>query len=279
MIENPYSYVFPFMPELTNPVVSLISVGIEYRMGTEYYYDNKDRMLNGYLFQYTLSGSGILCIGDKEYEIQPSQAFFIPIPSDTRYFCNLKKRERWEFMYFLIQSDFLNEYYNLITNKTSNIMTMSPDSGPIQFLQEIINLTRNGHITNFSTASSLAFDFINRLYYHYMDNSENYSKRNREIMHYLDYHFSDLDSIEKIAETYNISLSHLSREFARDTGLSPIKYLTRVRVQHAKKLLQTTVLPISEIGRLCGYNQTNYFCKVFRENVGQSPTQYRNCIN
>lgn len=279
MIDNPYSYVFPFMPELTNPVVSLISVGIEYRMGTEYYYDNKDRMLNGYLFQYTLSGSGILCIGEKEYEIQPSEAFFIPIPSDTRYFCNLKKRERWEFMYFLIQSDFLREYYNLITGKASNIMTMPADSSPIQFLQEIINLTRNGHITNFNTASSLAFDFINRLYYYHMDNSENYSKRNREIMHYLDYHFSDLDSIEKIAEMYNISLSHLSREFAKDTGLSPIKYLTKVRVQNAKKLLQTTMLPVTEIGKLCGYNQTNYFCKVFKENVGQSPMQYRNCIN
>lgn len=75
MIENPYSYVFPFVPELTKPIISLISVGIEYRMGTEYYYDNKERMLNGYLFQYTLSGSGILCIGNNEYEIQPSQAF------------------------------------------------------------------------------------------------------------------------------------------------------------------------------------------------------------
>ncbi len=273
-----FSYVFPFISELENPIVTLISVGTETRSGTEYYYDNKDRMLNGYLFQYTLSGSGILYLGKEKYEILPGQAFFIPIPSDTRYLCNVRKRERWKFMFILLQSSFLDEYYRLITKKNSCILDLATDSIPIQFLSEICNQAKNGHITNFNSASSIAFDFINRLYYHSLSNHENYSKRNREIMLYINEHYAALDGISAIAELYHISASHLSREFTEDTGISPVKYLTKVRIQQAKKLLQTTSLSIGEIAKRCGYHQTNYFCKVFREMTGQTPLQYRSCI-
>lgn len=276
MVKNPYGYVFPFTPELHSPLISLISVGVETRSGAEYYYDNKNRLLGGYLFQYTLGGSGILCINDKEYEIQPNQAFLIPIPSDTRYYCNIKKRDEWDLMYMLIQSDYIDEYYQLITKKAGNIFTLDENSVPIQFLNEIINQAKNMHITNFNTASSIAFDFINRLYFHFRDNNEMYTKRNREIIHYMTEHFSTVDSIENIAELYGISSSHLSRDFANDTGMSPIKFLTKLRIEHAKKLLQTTLLPISEIAEQCGYKQTNYFCKIFKDTVGQTPLQYRN---
>lgn len=278
MIISPYSYVFPFVSELTNPVISLISVGTEIRFGTEYYYDNKDRMLNGYLFQYTVKGSGILYIENRKYEISPSQAFFIPIPGDSRYFCNLEKREPWEFIYILIQSNCLDEYYQQIIKQKTNIFSMPEDSSPVQFLLDIINQSKNGHITNFNTASSMAFDFINRLYGYCRDNSEAYTKRNREIIHYINEHFSSIESISDIADMYHISSSHLSREFAGDVGITPIKYLSKVRIQHAKKLLQTTMMSVAEISESCGYSQTNYFCKIFKENVGQSPLQYRNCI-
>ncbi|MGN0504977.1 MAG: AraC family transcriptional regulator [Lachnospiraceae bacterium] len=278
MTTDLYHYAFPFLTELSDPIIRLISLGIECQIGPGYYYDNKERMLNGYLFQYTISGSGILCIGDREYEILPSHALFIPIPSDTRYYCNTKKQEPWKFMYILVQSTHMEEYYQLIIKKASNILTLSKDSAPVQCLLDIINQTKNGHITNFCTASSLAFDFMNRLYYHYMNNSENYSKRNREIIHYINNNFASINGIETIAELYHISASHLSREFTSDTGITLIKYLTEVRILHAKKLLQTTLLPVSEVSRRCGYSQTNYFCKVFKENVGQTPLQYRNCV-
>ncbi len=276
MVKNPFSYVFPFTPELSSPLISLISVGIETRSGTEYYYDNKNRMLGGYLFQYTLAGSGILCINDKEYEVLPGQGFFIPIPSDTRYYCNIKKRDEWDLMYMLIESNYLDEYYQLITKKAGNIFNLDTNSAPIKFHNEIINQARNMHITDFNTASSIAFDFVNRLYFHFKDNNEMYTKRNREIIHYMTEHFDTIDSIENIADIYGISSSHLSRDFANDTGISPIKFLTKLRIEHAKKLLQTTLLPISEIAEHCGYKQTNYFCKIFKDTVGQTPMQYRN---
>lgn len=273
MISELQTFVFSFMPELSHPIVSLISVGTELRSEGEYYYDNTYRNLNGYLFQYTLEGKGGLTLSGHKHIIEPRQAFFIKIPSDTMYYSI--PGEDWKFIYILIQSDYLDEYYQQIVHKTGNIINLSPDSNIAGLLNDIFNQAKNNHITNFNLASSLAYEFINKLYAHFMVNSDNYSKRNREIVHMLETDFDNIESISSISEYYNISTSHLTREFTEEVGISPIKYLTKVRITYARKLLQSTNMSVAEISKLCGYSRSNYFCKIFKEVVGISPLVYR----
>lgn len=279
MLNEYYCNVFSFMTELKNPPIAITSVGHEIRMGREYYYDNCERQMNGYLFQYTLSGNGLLYDGNTRRIAGKGQAFFIPIPSETRYCCNLESHEPWEFIFIHVKGECLQEYFEHIYNKNGYILTLDRDSVPVKFLFDISNQTQNGHINSFNHASRLAFEFITKLYDYYFDNSDIYSKRNRDIISIIETNFKDMGAIADIAESFHISPSHMTRDFVSEVGITPVKYLTKVRILHAKKLLQNTNMTVGEIAAECGYAQENYFCRIFKSTVGQTPLQYRNFLS
>lgn len=59
------------------------------------------------------------------------------------------------------------------------------------------------------------------------------------------------------------------------TGLRPVEYLTRLRLEEAVRLLNTTSLPIDTISSRCGFGDGNYFSKVFRSHMSLSPRAFR----
>lgn len=66
-----------------------------------------------------------------------------------------------------------------------------------------------------------------------------------------------------------------SRSFRREIGISPIEYLSNVRLEHAMQLLTTTNLSINEIAVLSGFSNGNYFAKVFKRKLGFTPSDYK----
>ncbi|MBQ8145062.1 MAG: AraC family transcriptional regulator [Butyricicoccus sp.] len=79
----------------------------------------------------------------------------------------------------------------------------------------------------------------------------------------------------KIAKSQNITTSYFRSIFKSITGLSPIEYLNRVRILRALDLLQTTELPITEIALKVGFNDPNYFSRLFKRILGYSPRHFR----
>jgi AraC-like DNA-binding protein len=77
----------------------------------------------------------------------------------------------------------------------------------------------------------------------------------------------------------NMSVTSYNREFKRQLNTSPTKYIIGKRIQLAKELLETTNLSITEISLTCGYNDINFFSRVFKETSGCSPTSYKQKIN
>lgn len=72
-----------------------------------------------------------------------------------------------------------------------------------------------------------------------------------------------------------MSEGYLSKLFKRVTGLGFKEYLIAVRIINAKALLKNSAKSVSEIAFDCGFNDSNYFSKIFREHTGRSPLQYR----
>ncbi len=85
---------------------------------------------------------------------------------------------------------------------------------------------------------------------------------------------SDL-SLNEVAAQVNFSPNHFSVVFRDETGENFRDYLTRIRLEQAKKLLQTSKLKCSEIALQCGYNDPHYFSLIFRKNYGMTPQRYR----
>jgi len=82
-------------------------------------------------------------------------------------------------------------------------------------------------------------------------------------------------SLRFLARELKISPSYLSRVFRDKSGERLAEYITRTRIQNAADGLRTTQLSVKAIGAACGFNDTSYFCRVFRQLIGQTPQDYR----
>ena len=78
-----------------------------------------------------------------------------------------------------------------------------------------------------------------------------------------------------IAEHLDISAWHLSHLFSEESGFTLSSYLTQLRMQTASDLLKNTKARVSEVANAVGYEDPNYFSKVFRKQVGCSPGRFR----
>ena len=87
--------------------------------------------------------------------------------------------------------------------------------------------------------------------------------------------YAGLYGVEELSERLGVSKSHLVRAFHAAVGVSPGKYLTRVRLDAAKRLLLHREYSLDVIASLCGFSGANYLCRVFRRETGVSPAAWR----
>ena len=78
-----------------------------------------------------------------------------------------------------------------------------------------------------------------------------------------------------VAEEVGMSYYHFSRAFKQSMGLSPINYITRQRMERAKRLLAETELPIAEIALRAGFSSQSHFTTSFRRLAGVTPSSFR----
>ena len=72
-----------------------------------------------------------------------------------------------------------------------------------------------------------------------------------------------------------ISRRNLELKFRRGTGRTILAEIQRIRLDHAKRMLRDTDLPIPQIAASSGYNSASYLTQVFHKDVGVTPARYR----
>ena len=102
-----------------------------------------------------------------------------------------------------------------------------------------------------------------------------HNKTFREILEYISQHFTQPISLQDLCQDYCINASYLSQLFKKELGVTFTAYITRLRMDHAKELLSTTNLRISEISEQVGYDYYFNFTKLFKKETGLTPKQYR----
>ncbi|TXK85177.1 response regulator [Paenibacillus sp. N3.4] len=95
---------------------------------------------------------------------------------------------------------------------------------------------------------------------------------------YIRKHAHEDLSLEKIAATVNRNPFYVSKLFKEHVGMNYIDFLTEFRIETAKQLMQETDKSLKEITFEVGYNDPNYFSRVFKKLVGHSPTDYRKML-
>ena len=94
-------------------------------------------------------------------------------------------------------------------------------------------------------------------------------------MMYMRHNFSRYITIQQLADLIHVSRSHLNKLFTQRIGMTPMQYLTDIRLDAAKSLLTTSRQSISDIAAQVGFNSPKYFCYAFHRGTGLSPRDFR----
>lgn len=94
-------------------------------------------------------------------------------------------------------------------------------------------------------------------------------------VHFFNESFTQNISIEEYAASQHMSVSWFIRSFKHYMGVTPMQYITSIRINKAKELLKNTNCSIQEISALSGYENPLYFSRIFRRHTGFSPSGYR----
>ena len=98
----------------------------------------------------------------------------------------------------------------------------------------------------------------------------------REIQEWIPAHLADDLSVAALAARAAMSPRNFARAFRRDLGVTPAAYVERLRVEHARSLLESTAAPAKAIAAQCGFATPETMRRAFRRQVGSSPGEYRN---
>lgn len=95
------------------------------------------------------------------------------------------------------------------------------------------------------------------------------------IIYYIERHHTCSICIEELCKKFSCSRSYFSHEFKKRTGKSFNEFVTAIRLRDARMLLESSTLSVTEVAFSVGFNDSNYFSFVFKNQVGMSPRTYR----
>lgn len=95
------------------------------------------------------------------------------------------------------------------------------------------------------------------------------------VIHYIKKNYKEELTVNELAGQFFVSPSYLSRRFAYKKGISPMQYVTKIRIERAKKLLAIKEIPITEIAELVGVSDPKYFSRLFKKETTYTPSQFR----
>ena len=144
---------------------------------------------------------------------------------------------------------------------------------------KLLNLNLSPTLHKYTESMSILYKIYNTL----QKSSENQPLNNRKSVlvdkakQYMDENFSYTElSIPLLSEKAQVSEVYFRKLFKEQYGVSPAKYLTLLRLNHAKGLMRLPFLSLEECAKQSGFSSVQYFCRLFKKEFNISPGKYRN---
>ena len=250
---------------------------------SSYYWDGmkrlgpRDRPL--VFFQFTFAGFGHFeSYGRPPQVVTPGTGFFAVIPSRHRYYLP-QTSPGWSFAWIGIYHPYLIRRIAKQVAATGPLVQASPNSALVKHL---VRLVRGAFVKDFRDRFevekalfefTLAFEQLVQAAPSTVGEGLLEELRGRVLADPR----SEL-GLELLASERGMTPTAFSHFFRAQTGLTPARFISEVRVQMAARLLMTTQLSLDRIASECGFANGNHFGKVFRRFRDQSPGTYRRSV-
>lgn len=95
------------------------------------------------------------------------------------------------------------------------------------------------------------------------------------VLHYIHEHLTERIPVDLLSRKAYLSRNIFFKWFKEQFGITPLEYINRERIRMAKQLLSDERLSIADVGFQCGFNDVNYFVRLFRKSEGVTPGAYQ----
>jgi len=222
----------------------------------------KNRPAYGLVYFY----KGVLELKDSTsvYEILPDTVVWLP-KGYAYQFCGIGD-ENVEF----IALTFLMEGKNL----PFRILQIPQNNKEIAILfsdvMELVSAKETAYMLSIKSKMAWIIYMLLRIY---TETSNNHASLHASIAH-IHKHLADKMSVETLAKISGYTPSYYRRVFQRAFGMPPVQYINLKRVEKAKKMLLSGLYTKSEIARLCGFENQQFFARVFKKYTGKTPSEF-----
>ncbi|MEL7121256.1 MAG: helix-turn-helix domain-containing protein [Bacteroidota bacterium] len=128
--------------------------------------------------------------------------------------------------------------------------------------------------------AEIEFDRINQnQFVIFNGQKENQDEEIKEVQEFIEQHYQEKLSVEQLANSAAISKRNFVRRFKKATNNTPLEYIQRVRIEAAKKSLESSTLNVQQAMYESGYNDDKTFRNIFKRLTGLTPIEYRNKYN
>ena len=230
---------------------------------------------NSFLLLYTYEGKGTLEYQGKSYSLPPGTGFFIDCRIPHYYYST---DSIWKHSTFHFNGPSVPCLFQQYYQQNGPCFSYSFDSFYQTSIENILRTYSDGSTSREYIASDQISHLLTEMLRH--GSSQNGLSKNKEqilqyLTVYMENHYAENLTLDFLSEFSGFSKYYLSREFKKYTGYSPIEYLIKMRISHAKALLTSTALPIWEIADTVGIHDINNFYQLFKKNAGVTPADFR----
>ncbi|MBO7329377.1 MAG: helix-turn-helix transcriptional regulator [Lentisphaeria bacterium] len=278
MVKKDFCSGGDFIPLSTDVPLNIMLrwYGHQYTTRKSYFFDGIKRGSQEFtLWQYTLSGCGMVEFDGKFFPVNPGEAFLLTIPEHHRYYLP-ETSTHWEFLYLGFSGSEAMRIAGELRKKFPPVSSAFASDDAVDTAKKIICCCQDKTLNDPAEASALSYRFMMALvsgsrFQHTLPQDDPLLRVHQFCLE----HLAEDISVEKMADFAGYSRSHFCRVFTALAKKSPHEYLLELRVRMAVRMLQNNDLSVKEIAAACGFAETGYFCKVFRRFYHTTPASFR----
>lgn len=240
----------------------------------------RERGMKGYIINITLRGAGVIHRNNETFICRPNDVVLFP-PGCPHHYGREAKSDCWEHLWiYFMPRPYWIDWLKWDRQWHDVGITRSSDDDFIQRLKsdfkEVIRLYSSADRLD----AILAVNCLEKILLHCFklqpgSNCLSLDPRIIAICQYLDEHLEEKITINTLAARAFLSPSRLAHLFRQETGMTIFAWREKQRMNRASLLLQHAQLTIAHIAQLVGYDDALYFSRLFNQQFGVGPREYR----
>lgn len=228
-----------------------------------------------YVIHFVLSGCGSLTVGEKTFAVKSKDIFFLPM--DVPYHYEPDQQNPWEYIWIEFSGIKAKNLCRDTQLSADNSVYNTSDERIEELFWSLLDCPEHPLALEFHAVAHL-MRLVSLLIEQKKPAMQFLSKKSILINNTQKYIIDNLDnselSLNKISGHMYVNPSYLSRAFKEFTGINISKYISLMRIQKARELLESDQYSIKEIAYLVGYTNPQYFSSEFKKYTGSAPARY-----